>query len=34
MVKRFNQQLFNIEDRLKVVEEGLKDAKKDAIVKA
>ena len=30
VVKWFNQQLFNMEDQLKAVEEGLKDAKKDA----
>ena len=34
VVKRFNQQLFNIEDQLKAVEEGLKDAKKNAAAKA
>jgi len=34
VVKRFNQRLFDIEDRLKAVEEGLKDAKKDAAAKA
>jgi len=34
VVKQFNQRLFNIEDRLKAVEEGLKDTKKDAAVKA
>ena len=34
VVKRFNQRLFDIEGRLKVVEEGLKEAKKDAVVKA
>jgi len=34
VVKRFNQRLFDIEDQLKAVEEGLKDAKKDAAVKA
>jgi hypothetical protein len=34
VVKRFNQRLFDIEDRLKAVEEGLKEAKKEAIVKA
>ena len=34
VVKRFNQRLFNIEDQLKAVEEGLKEAKKDTAVKA
>ena len=34
VVERFNQRLFNIEDRLKAIEEGLKEAKKDAAVKA
>jgi len=34
VVERFNQRLFDIEDRLKAVEEGLKDAKKDAAAKA
>ena len=31
VIKRFNQRLFDIEDRLKAVEEGLKEAKKDAV---
>ena len=34
VIERFNQRLFNIEDRLKAVEEGLKEAKKEATVKA
>jgi len=34
VVKRFNQRLFNIEDQLKAVEEGLKNTKKDAAAKA
>ena len=34
VVKRFNQRLFSVEDRLKAVEEGLKEAKKDTTVKA
>ena len=34
VIKQFNQRLFNIEDQLKAVEEGLKEAKKEAIVKA
>ena len=34
MIKQFNQRLFNIEDQLKAVEEGLKEAKKEATVKA
>jgi len=34
VIKRFNQRLFNIENRLKAVEEGLKEAKKDTAVKA
>jgi len=34
VIKRFNQRLFNIEDQLKAVKEGLKEAKKEAIVKA
>jgi len=34
VVKRFNQRLFNIEDRLKAVEKGLKEAKKETAVKA
>ena len=34
VIKRFNQRLFDIEDRLKAVEEGLKEAKKDIVVKA
>jgi hypothetical protein len=34
VVERFNQRLFDIEDRLKAVEEGLKEAKKDAAAKA
>jgi hypothetical protein len=34
VVKQFNQRLFDIEGRLKAVEEGLKEAKKDAAVKA
>ena len=34
VIKRFNQRLFGIEARLKVVEEGLKKTKIDAAVKA
>jgi len=34
VVEQFNQQLFNVEDRLKAVEEGLREAKKDATAKA
>ena len=34
VVKQFNQRLFNIEDRLKAVEEGLKEARKKTTVKA
>ena len=34
VVKRFNQRLFSMEDLLKVVEEGLKEAKKVTAVKA
>ena len=34
VVKQFNQRLFNIEDQLKAVKEGLKEAKKKATVKA
>ena len=34
VVKWFNQWLFDIKDKLKAVEEGLKEAKKEAIVKA
>ena len=34
VVERFNQRLFDIEDRLKAVEEGLKEVKKDAAAKA
>ena len=34
VVERFNQRLFNIKDQLKAVEKGLKEAKKDAAVKA
>ena len=34
VVERFNQRLFGIEAQLKAVEEGLKEAKKDAAVKA
>ena len=33
VIERFNQWLFNIENQLKVVEEGLKKAKKDTAVK-
>jgi len=32
VVEWFNQQLFNIEDQLRAVEEGLKEAK-EAIIK-
>jgi len=34
VIERFNQRLFNIEDQLKAVEKGLKEAKKDTTVKA
>jgi len=34
VVERFNQRLFNIEDQLKAVKKGLKEAKKEAIAKA
>ena len=34
VIKRFNQRLFSIEARLKAVEEGLKEAKIYAVVKA
>ena len=34
VVEWFNQQLFDIKDRLKAVEEGLKETKKDIVVKA
>ena len=34
VVERFNQRLFDIEDRLKAVEKGLKEAKKEAMAKA
>jgi hypothetical protein len=34
VVEQFNQWLFDIEDQLKTVEEGLKEAKKDAVVNA
>jgi hypothetical protein len=34
VIERFNQRLFDIEDRLKVVEKGLKEAKKDTAAKA
>jgi len=34
VVERFNQRLFGIEARLEAVEEGLKEAKKDAAAKA
>jgi len=34
VVKRFNQRLFDIENRLKAVEEGLKEVKKDTAAKA
>jgi len=34
VVEWFNQWLFNIEDQLKAVKEGLKEAKKDTAAKA
>ena len=34
VVEWFNQWLFNIKDRLKAIKEGLKEAKKDAAIKA
>ena len=34
VVERFNQRLFDIEDRLKAVEEGKKEVKKEAIAEA
>ena len=34
VVERFNQRLFDIEARLKAIEKGLKEVKKDAAVKA
>jgi len=34
VVERFNQRLFGIEARLKAIEEGLKEVKKDAAAKA
>jgi hypothetical protein len=34
VVERFNQRLFGMEDRLKAVEKGLKEAKQDAALKA
>jgi hypothetical protein len=34
VIKQFNRRLFNVENQLKAVEEGLKEAKKDTIVKA
>jgi hypothetical protein len=34
VVKRFNQRLFSIEDQLKAVEKGLKEAKQDAALMA
>lgn len=34
VVERFNQRLFDIEARLKAIEKGLKEVKKDAAAKA
>ena len=34
VVERFNQRLFDIEARLKAIEKGLKEVKKDTAVKA
>jgi len=34
VIERFNQRLFGMEARLKVVEEGLKEAKIHTVVKA
>lgn len=34
VVERFNQRFFGIEARLKAIEEGLKEVKKDAAAKA